>query len=108
MMSTSANTASGRLSWVKDITRDQWMVFLVAWLGWALDSTDFGLFNIVLRPAVTELLGGQATIAQIGETGGWLIMAGLMGWALGGFFFGIVGDYIGRIRTLALSVILVG
>ncbi len=107
-MSLSANTANGGLSWIKDITRYQWMVFLVAWLGWALDSTDFGLFNIVLRPAITELLGGNATIAQIGQTGGWLSMIGLMGWALGGFFFGIVGDYIGRVRTLALSVILVG
>jgi MFS family permease len=84
------------------------MVFLVAWLGWALDSTDFGLFNIVLRPAVTELLGGHATIAQIGQTGGWLSMVGLLGWALGGFVFGIVADYIGRVRTLALSVVLVG
>jgi MFS family permease len=106
-MSTSTDTTRGSLSWVKDITRYQWMVFLVAWLGWALDSTDFGLFNIVLRPAVTELLGGSATIAQIGQTGGWLSMVGLMGWALGGFFFGVIGDYLGRVRTLALSVILV-
>jgi MFS family permease len=107
-MSLSTNTAGGGLSWVKDITRYQWMVFLVAWLGWALDSTDFGLFNLVLRPAVTELLGGNPSIAQIGRAGGFLSMAGLLGWALGGFFFGIVGDYIGRIRTLVLSVVLVG
>jgi MFS family permease len=107
-MSSTVKTTGGGLSWMKDITRYQWMVFLVAWLGWALDSTDFGLFNIVLRPAVTELLGGHATVAQIGQVGGWLSMTGLLGWALGGFFFGIVGDYIGRIRTLALSVILVG
>jgi len=107
-MSSTVKPSAGGLSWMRDITRYQWMVFLVAWLGWALDSTDFGLFNIVLRPAVTELLGGQATVAQIGKAGGWLSMAGLLGWAFGGFFFGIVGDYIGRIRTLALSVILVG
>jgi MFS family permease len=34
-------------------------------------------------------------------------MVGLLGWAVGGFFFGVVGDYIGRIRTLALSVVMV-
>ena len=107
-MSSTTNRSAGGLSWIKDITHYQWMVFLVAWLGWALDSTDFGLFNIVLRPAVTELLGGNPTIAQIGQTGGWLSMTGLLGWALGGFFFGIVGDTIGRVRTLALSVIMVG
>ena len=105
-MSSSAQT--GGLDWARGITRYQWMVFLVAWLGWALDSTDFGLFNIVLRPAITDLAGGHATDAVIGQIGGWLGMIGLMGWALGGFFFGILGDYIGRVRTLALSVILVG
>jgi MFS family permease len=34
-------------------------------------------------------------------------MAGLLGWALGGFFFGIIGDYFGRVRTLMCSVVLV-
>jgi MFS family permease len=106
-MSASTNTASVGLSWIKDITRYQWMVFLVAWFGWMLDATDFGLFNLVLRPALTELLGGHPTIAQIGQAGGFLSMAGLLGWALGGFAFGIVGDYIGRVRTLILSVAVV-
>jgi MFS family permease len=87
------------------LTTYQWKVFLVTWLGWALDSTDFGLFSFVLRPAVTELLGGQATPAQIGSVGGYLAMAGLLGWAIGGFMFGIVADYIGRVRTLAISIV---
>ncbi|MEA2738079.1 MAG: hypothetical protein QOH05_1386, partial [Acetobacteraceae bacterium] len=87
------------------LTGYQWQVFLVTWLGWALDSTDFGLFSFVLRPAVTELLGGQATPAQIGSVGGYLAMAGLLGWAIGGFMFGILADYIGRVRTLALSIL---
>jgi MFS family permease len=87
------------------LTAYQWKVFLVTWLGWALDSTDFGLFSFVLRPAVTDLLGGQASPAQIGSVGGYLAMAGLLGWAIGGFIFGIVADYIGRVRTLAISIL---
>jgi MFS family permease len=106
-MSFTTKAESGGLSWIKDVTGYQWMVFLVAWAGWMLDATDFGLFNLVLRPAVTELLGGNPTIAQIGQAGGFLSMAGLLGWALGGFAFGILGDYIGRIRTLILSVVVV-
>jgi MFS family permease len=93
--------------WVRDITRYQWMVFLIAWLGWSLDNTDFGLFALVLRPAATELLGGHPSAADIGRVGGILSMAGLLGWALGGFAFGIIGDYVGRVRTLMLSVVLV-
>jgi MFS family permease len=100
-------TTTSSLGWIREITRYQWMVFLVAWLGWSLDNTDFNLFALVLRPALTELLGGNPSIAEIGRVGGILSMVGLLGWALGGFCFGIVGDYIGRIRTLALSVVMV-
>lgn len=87
------------------LTSYQMKVFLVTWAGWALDSTDFGLFSFVLRPAVTELLGGQASPAQIGSLGGYLAMAGLLGWAVGGFLFGIVADYVGRVRALGLSIL---
>jgi MFS family permease len=83
------------------------MVFLVVWLGWTLDGTDFGLFSLVLRPALTELLGGTASAADIGRVGGLLAMVSLLGWAVGGFVFGIIADYIGRIRTLALSIAIV-
>ena len=96
---------AGRFGWLGEFSRYQWQVFLVVWLGWALDATDFGLFSLVLRPALTELLGGQPTLAQIGSVGGYLSMVGLLGWALGGLLFGIVADYIGRVRALALAIL---
>ena len=88
------------------MTRYQWRIFLVTWLGWALDSADFGLFALVLRSALTELLGGTPSPADIGRVGGLLAMVGLLGWALGGFAFGMVADRIGRVRTLMFSIIL--
>jgi MFS family permease len=103
MQGTSAADAS--LGFPRGLTRYQWTVFLVVWAGWALDATDFGLFSIVLRPALTELLGGNPSMADIGRVGGLLSMAGLLGWAFGGFMFGIVADYIGRVRTLAVSIL---
>ncbi|HEV3185275.1 MAG TPA: MFS transporter, partial [Xanthobacteraceae bacterium] len=75
------------------------------WAGWALDATDFGLYSLVLRPALTELLGGNPSLADIGRVGGILSMVGLLGWAFGGFMFGIIADYIGRVRTLAVSIL---
>jgi MFS family permease len=99
--------ATGGVAWFRETTRYQWLVFLVVWLGWSLDNTDFNLFALVLRPALTELLGGNPTIAEIGRIGGILSMVGLLGWALGGFVFGIIGDYVGRVRTLALSIVMV-
>src|SRR5438034_9207312 len=103
MPSTAGEQA---ISFPRGLTRYQWTVFLVVWAGWALDATDFGLYSLVLRPALTELLGGNPSIGDIGRVGGILSMAGLLGWAFGGFIFGILADYIGRVRTLALSIAL--
>jgi MFS family permease len=87
------------------LTRYQWTIFLVTWLGWTLDAVDFGLFAFVLRPAITELLGGSADPATLGSVGGILAMVGLLGWAIGGMLFGIISDYFGRVRTLAVSIV---
>jgi len=106
-MGDTTQTAAGPLSFLRTFTRYQWMVFLVVWLGWTLDGTDFGLFSLVLKPALTELLGGNPSIAAIGRVGGLLAMISLLGWALGGFFFGVIADYMGRIRALALSIAIV-
>ena len=105
-MRAMGGAAPGQLGFVRGFTRYQWLVFFVVWAGWSLDATDFGLFSLVLRPALTELLGGQPTIAEIGRVGGLLSTVGLLGWAFGGFLFGIIADYIGRVRTLALSILI--
>lgn len=101
-----AAVAGGRVGGIGAITKYQWLVFLVVWLGWTLDAADFGLYSLVLRPALTELLGGHPPLALIGRYGGILSMTGLLGWAFGGFVFGIYADYVGRVRALATSIIL--
>ncbi|HEX3952567.1 MAG TPA: MFS transporter [Stellaceae bacterium] len=101
-----SSAAETSLGFPRGLTRYQWAIFLIAWLGWALDATDFGLYSIVLRPALTDLLGGNPSMADIGRIGGILSMVGLLGWAFGGFLFGMLADYIGRVRTLALSILL--
>ena len=88
------------------ISRYQWLVFFVVWAGWTLDAADFGLYSLVLRSALTDLLGGNPSIGEIGKVGGLLSMTGLLGWAFGGFLFGIIADYIGRVRTLAFSILI--
>jgi MFS family permease len=104
MQSSGAGEAS--LSFPRGFTRYQWLVFFVVWAGWSLDAADFGLYSLVLQPALRDLLGGSPTPADIGRVGGIISTVGLLGWAFGGFTFGIVADYIGRIRTLALSILI--
>jgi MFS family permease len=107
------SSAAATLSGWRVITPYQWLVFLVVWAGWTLDAADFGLFSLVLKPALTELLGFPSTgalapaqAAQMGKYGGLLVMTGLLGWAAGGFIFGIIADYIGRVRALMFSIAL--
>src|SRR5580700_10468650 len=103
-MQATSSYAAG-VGFPRNLTRYQWTVFFVVWAGWSLDATDFGLYSIVLRPALTELLGGNPSMADIGRVGGILSMVGLLGWAFGGFMFGMIADYLGRIRTLAVSIL---
>ena len=99
-----SGAAVAQVGGLRAISRYQWLVFIVVWLGWTLDAADFGLYSLVLRPAVTELLGGNPSMAQIGRVGGFLSMTGLLGWAAGGFLFGTIADYIGRVRALTYSI----
>jgi len=109
---TESSATIGVAGW-RAITPYQWLVFLVVWAGWTLDAADFGLFSLVLKPALTDLLGFSGTaaldkgqLAQIGKYGGLLAMTGLLGWACGGFIFGIIADYVGRVRALVYSIII--
>src|SRR5215471_17786171 len=101
----ATSSVEAKVGFPRGLTRYQWTVFLVVWAGWALDATDFGLYSLVLRPALTELLGGNPSLADIGRVGGVLSMVGLLGWAFGGFLFGTIADYLGRVRTLAVSIL---
>jgi MFS family permease len=100
----NSGVAVATVGGLRAVSRYQWLVFLVVWLGWTLDAADFGLYSLVLRPAMTDLLGSNPPLADIGKYGGLLAMTGLLGWAFGGFLFGIIADYIGRVRTLAFSI----
>src|SRR6266436_4412226 len=106
MAEIQSGAAASQGARIRDITGYQWLVLFIAWAGWSLDITDFTLYGLVLRQALTELLGGNPTLAQIGSVGGLITTVGLLGWAVGGFFFGIIADYLGRVRTLALSILI--
>ncbi len=88
------------------LSRYQVLVLVVAWLGWIFDSMDATLYNLVLTPALRELLGPRATPETIGWYGGIILAIFLFGWAVGGVLFGVLADYIGRARTLVLTILI--
>ena len=43
--------------------------------------------------------------ASVDSYGGYATSIFMIGWALGGFFFGVLGDRIGRAKTMLLTVL---
>lgn len=84
--------------------RGQWMVLLAAFLGWMFDGLEMGIFPVVARPALQELLGTQAD-QQVGLWMGYITALFLLGAAGGGLVFGWLGDKIGRVRAMVASIV---
>lgn len=101
-------TRSGATSfaWAREVSRYQWLVLLVAWLGWVFDSMDGTLFSLVQKPSMTELMGRGATDASVGFYSGLVFSVMLLGWAAGGICFGILADYVGRTRALVATILI--
>jgi len=88
------------------ISARQWKSGIAAWLGWTFDGLDMHLYTLVALPFVAELLGGlKTTDPAVGHYASIVQAAFLLGWALGGGFFGMIGDRIGRARALSLTVL---
>jgi MFS family permease len=94
------------VSWTKEVSRYQWLVLFVAWLGWVFDSMDATLYSLVQKPSITELLGPGASGAAIGNYSSIVFSVTLVGWALGGICFGVMADYIGRTKALAATILI--
>lgn len=78
--------------------------FLAAWLGWTFDGLDGFIYGLVAVPFVTELMGKGAPVTEIAAKAGLIQAIFLIGWALGGAFFGRIGDALGRARTLTITI----
>jgi MFS family permease len=89
-----------------DLSPHQWKSGIAAWLGWLFDGLDMHLYVLVAAPFVAELIGVTDTRNEaVGRYSSWIQAAFLVGWALGGGFFGRVGDAIGRSRALCLTIL---
>ncbi|HZR21730.1 MAG TPA: MFS transporter [Verrucomicrobiae bacterium] len=92
------------------ITRYQWLVLFVAWLGWVFDSMDSTIYTLVLQPALQDLLRRQAGVPVPAELvswyGGIILSVFLIGWAMGGVTFGVLADHFGRTRVLIWTILI--
>lgn len=89
----------------KPLNRGQWFVLAAAFLGWMFDGVEIGLFPLVGRPALQDLLGitDDKTIAFYFSS---IIACFLVGAAIGGVSLGWLGDKIGRVRGLVICMVM--
>jgi MFS family permease len=92
--------------WYRELSRYQWFVFLVAALGWLFDTMDQQLFVLARDEAVADLLGLSPTDPLVSKYGGDATMWFLIGWAMGGLGFGVLGDRWGRVKTMLATILL--
>src|SRR3954467_4826974 len=82
----------------------KWMALAAALLGWMFDGAEMGIFSMIGRQAVRDLLH-TSDEAVVGLWFGIITAGFLVGAATGGVLFGWLGDRIGRVRAMALSVL---
>jgi MFS family permease len=95
-----------RYRWYRELNGYHWFVLIVAALGWLFDCLDQQLFILARQPAMKELLPAAPTQAQIDQAGAYVTAIFLMGWAIGGLVFGVMGDRIGRARTMIVTILM--
>ncbi len=85
------------------LTGGQWMTLVAAFLGWMFDGFEMGIFPIVARPALQQM-----GFTHEGDISRWMANVTalfLLGAAGGGLVFGWLGDRIGRVRAMSLSIL---
>ena len=104
LLSADASPGAGVAN-LGEISAEQWKSGLAAWLGWLFDGLDMHLFTMVAAPVVATMLQCATSDPKVVSRGSWIAAAFLVGWALGGGFFGWLGDRLGRSRTLGLTIL---
>jgi len=90
--------------WYRNLDRQHWQVLIAANVAWTFDGFEIYALFLTVGFAVHQLLGA----AGAGETpryAGYVLAATVFGWATGGVLGGIIADYIGRKRTMVLTIL---
>jgi len=84
------------------------MALLAAFLGWMFDGFEMGLFPLIGKPALQDLLASsvrpEVLKVQLDNWFSVIIATFLVGAATGGVLFGWLGDRIGRVRAMTFSI----
>ncbi len=96
--------------WYQLLNRYHWFVLVVAALGWLFDCLDQQLFILARPQAMADLLkhitdpvSFKFWTSTFGDISTSVFIAG---WATGGLIFGMLGDRIGRAKTMLITILM--
>src|SRR5271156_5753472 len=95
-MSTSVGSAP--VPWWKEPTKDQWLAWWAAWLGWTLDAFDFTIFLLIMVPISKEFNVSLTEVTAVFTITLWVRL-------LGATASGWLSDRIGRKKPLMISIL---
>jgi MFS family permease len=84
--------------WLSSASPAEWKSLIAGAFGWMLDAMDVMLYSFVLAYLIREF-------SMNTSTAGLLNSLTLVASAIGGFFFGVLADRIGRTRALMASIL---
>src|SRR6266446_8117637 len=96
--SMAAVETVNNIPWWKEPTKDQWVAWLAAWLGWTLDAFDFTVFLLIMVPISQEFGVPLTAVAFILTVTLWMRL-------LGAVASGWLADRIGRKTPLMISIL---
>jgi MFS transporter, SHS family, lactate transporter len=91
-------TVGNVIPWYKEPTKDQWLAWIAAWLGWTLDAFDFTIFLLIMVPISKEFGVPLVSVLAVFTVTLWLRL-------LGATASGWLADRVGRKTPLMISIL---
>jgi MFS family permease len=90
--------------WYRSLNRTQWKALVASNLGWTFDGFEVFALILTIGAALHQLLE-PSQHKFIPAYAGAVIAITVFGWGLGGLLGGILADYIGRKRSMTLTIL---
>lgn len=105
MVETSPAALPPNAKWYHGITRYQWLVLLIACLGWVFDVFEGQIFVASMRDTIPDLLNVEPEHPSVAKWNDWAFGSFAFGGAIGGMLFGMLSDRIGRSKTMIITIL---